>query len=191
MPKPTIVPIAPTAEEYEAMGEALIAQGKKTLGEMQGVDAIEAHAIQASLAGDPSFMMKMAAMVAKQIITGQPDNPARRMWLVLVLEGIRTNHQAANALCGKNSAGAPKKGARGFDVSFAVFSALYDGGAVSVEDAWAMVAEEQNLDISTVKKYWTQWRPKLAEFFGPVMAEGGASSFSEGLKTFIKNNRGN
>lgn len=147
--------------------------------------------IREALSGDPSFLQSTANKLCKVIVQGEEMDANQRHCLGLILLRLSTNQSAAIALSGKRNKGAPKKGQKALSAATFVIEAVMDGGATSIEKAWEMVAMQNNLDISTVKKYWVQWKPYFQETLSETFSSDGmVKGFDDALKDMLRTNAG-
>lgn len=135
--------------------------------------------------GDPSFMGAFATQMLAALVAREEFNPAQRMMLTELLNRISGHKAVARAVSGAaRNRGASKEGYKGFATALRVLAAVMDEGATSVEEAWAIVAEQSGLSDSTVKASWIRWKGEIDSAM--VETEG---SLDEAVRAMILTNK--
>lgn len=172
-------------EEWQRVQREAIDEAESSgLGSLLQLQMIE------SLNGDPDFTADVAWKVALKIARKEELNGRERLWASVMLARLANSHKAAMVLSGKTGSGRPRKGARHLKVAMAVFFEIFDNGARSVEEAWASVASRANLDADAVRKYWSRWKPYVAQIHKDALLKDGHASFDAALKEMIRINKG-
>jgi hypothetical protein len=124
--------------------------------------AVEFLMFREACKGDPSFMGAFATQMLATLVSGEDFNPAERMMLTELLNRVSGHKAVARAISGAaRKRGTSKEGYKGFATALRVLTAVMDEGATSVEEAWAIVAEQSGLSDSAVKASWIRWKGEI------------------------------
>lgn len=106
---------------------------------------------------DPSLLQMAAEDLFSAVLRNEPLSPIDRLLISSILVGVAHQSDVASGLFGQTYRGAPRKGAKGLRVAKDVVKAV-QGGASSMESAWEIVANDQQISFDSVKKHWIQWK---------------------------------
>lgn len=123
-----------------------------------------------AIEGDQSFASQSLTALCIQLDAREPLEEDDRLVLLTFLLRILESRQAINVISGnKNRRGADKRGRKGTLVVMDVLKKLHESD-ITVEAAWAEVAQMHSLSESMVKKYWAQWRKPVEDSINEALA---------------------
>lgn len=117
------------------------------------------------LGGDPSFIPPVASDLSQKILLGLPLTANDRLFLFGVL-GRATHGDVAQAIIPAKKRGAPQKGYRAVSIAQRVWWVIRYGSKTSMEGVWEFVAKKENVEVETVRKYWSQHKALILEHVG-------------------------
>lgn len=152
-------------EEYEAReaGWRLLAGA---LGRYEKESHAKSVAVNIMLEGferDPTLLQMAARSVLRTLLFEQEFSPADRWFVAMLLNGVETDSEIAGSyVFRKGLPGARRKGEKAARLAYLVLHAIAKQRARSVEGAWQLVADEENVSVQLVKRSWIDWKDRIA-----------------------------